>query len=368
MSSPTYCTESDVYEATGLNTDLVQNQSGKNQSEVTTLINSYILDAETDIKNGVGVPITMRTEKHLGDGEKSEFQLGPEDEEFFDYETEDCVEDVKAVYFTNERKKLPYPKNCDDFSESETPDYAVSNCTVTGEDTIKQHGDYAVKMVFSSAGYARYPSGLNLARNIDIFGYVAFWFRSSNAGVTFTLRLYDKDGNCNTQSFSVDVADIWYIIWIKIDSMTGSVDWETTRCYYFDIYANGACTAYMDNFAFNDGWIYTAPSGLLCIHVASNASEEPPSEGYVFKVTYRYDPFKASVPRNIKIAAACIAGVALVDYLRGIRYSDTAFRSRGNTGLPRPDKEALIGTRTKLIEKAKEKIAEFGYVGSYGVV
>lgn len=368
MSSPTYCTETDVYEATGLNTTLVQNQSEKDASAVTTLINGYILDAETTVKNGTGVPITMRTENHLGDGEKSEFQLGPEDEEYFGYDPEDGVVDVKAVYFGNSRKKLPYPKNCDDFTEEETPDYAVSNCTVTGETTIKQHNDYSVKMVFSSAGYARYPSGLNLAKNIDIFGYTAFWFRSSDAGVTFTLRLYDKDGNYNSQTFAVDMADVWYIIWIKIDSMTGSVDWETTKCYYFDIYASGACTAYMDNFAFNDGWIYTAPSGLLCIHEASNAGEQPPSEGYPFKVTYRYDPFKASVPRNIKIATACIAGIALVDYLRGIRYADTAFRSRGDIGLPKPDKEALIGTRTKLKERAKEKLAEFGYAGSYGVV
>ena len=134
---------------------------------------------------------------------------------------------------------------------------------------------------------------------------MAFWFRSSSASVTFTFKLYDVDGNVNEQDFTVEKADVWYLIWIKVDSMTGSVDWESTRCYYFDIYANGACTVYFDNYSFNDGWMFTEPSGLLNIHVADNASEEPPNEGYIFKVAYIAIQINPGVVYSNKVISIC---------------------------------------------------------------
>jgi len=46
---------------------------------------------------------------------------------------------------------------------------------------------------------------------------------------------------------------------VKVDDFTGSIIWEDEYLYYLDIYANGACTVYVDNLNFNDEVMWTVP-------------------------------------------------------------------------------------------------------------
>ena len=88
-----YCSESDVYEAVGLDTDVVQKLSGKSESEVTTLIEAYIDKADRRIKRLLKVPIIVRKELHRFQNSKT-VELGSYEDEFEMYsanEPDDCV-------------------------------------------------------------------------------------------------------------------------------------------------------------------------------------------------------------------------------------------------------------------------------------
>jgi hypothetical protein len=150
----------------------------------------------------------------------------------------------------------------------------------------------------------------------------------------------------------------------------GTIDWNTDRFQYWRLYVSGACTIYLDNFCFADSWAFTAPEGLFHVSVADNISNEsPPGYGFPFHVTYSYDPFLASVPRNIAAAADFYVGVQIVDFLRGIRYEDTSFEVYGDTLEldTESGREALLGVRTKLEKKYWHSLGNWG-PGSYGVV
>ncbi len=368
-----YATESKVYSVSGFTSTKIQAITGKSQAEVTTLINDFLHDANDAIQDEIKKPITIKEELHYADGEKNIFDLGTEDEENnFNFNIDGCLEKIINCWFDQEKKLRPYPTDCDSLTESTASSFGVSNATVTDESTIVKCGTKSIKSVFTASGYIEYPSAKTLNLNIDVYDYVSFWIYSSNASVTFTLKLYDKDGNNNEQSFTVDKANVWYDIHIKIDSFdTFNVNWEDVKLYYWRLYANNACTVYIDGFNFNDEWSFVAPSGKLVISVDTTHGDQPPAEDYPFYISYTYDPFKSSVPQSINEACACLAAIALIDHLRGNRYIDTHFDLEmetvnvdEDTGRP----QGLLAVRSMLEKRYDKAMARYGSSGSYGVI
>jgi len=368
-----YCSETDVLEAVGLSSAKVQSISGKDATEVTAMITRFITKGQGIVQNWVGVPHKQRHEIHEADGEKFEFDLGPEDSEFNigRFDPENCVEKVYAVYLNGERRKLPYPEDCELGTENDHADYTGTNCVITSQTTTPQHGTYFTQGVFSAAGVMLYPSAKNLAKNIDIFTHFIFRFKSSNAGVTFTVKFFDKDDNYTSKTFTVEKANIWYLVMLKIDNFTDSgakIDWDGDLLYAISIETNGACTVGIDNAAFCDGWIYTAPSGKVVWAYDTSISESPLSEGNKIEVTYSFDPFKVTVPEAIKSGTAKVAGYHLLEYLIGVRQADTQFVVEGDTLEPAYGRDVLERRKMRLLESAKEDIASYGYSYDGGVV
>lgn len=368
-----YTTEAKVYDACGLSSAKLQTILGLTESEVSSLVSQAITWAEKKVNDWVKVPLIVRREMHLGDGEKYEFDLGPHDEEYsVDYDPLGDVTDVFAVYLGNRRVKLPYPKDdCDLGCENESGDWTGSNCTISDESSTVACGSYSIKGVFSAAGYMRYPSTLDLNKNIDIYDWVAFRFRTTDASKTFTVKLYDRSGNCNTYDFTVHKADVWYIVMIQLDDFDGSVDWNEENLYYLDIYSNGACTVYLDNLNFNDDFMWTIPQGKIVYMTkitptySTKGGQLP--EDYPFYTTYGYNPFNTTVPSSIEEATSCLAGVKLFDVLLGRRAEITGFKLRAKDSVADTDKFILEHRRTTLLERAKECVAGYGYGFDTGI-
>lgn len=359
-----YSTEENVYEATGMNSPTIVSLSGKTTEQVTTLINGYIAQADDRIKRLMKIPITIRKEKHWFDRNFTE-ELGPDQDDFevFDYDPANCVEAIYAIYNRSKKRiKLPYPKDCDEKTESHTG-YSFSNCTVSTEASDVKCGDGAIKGIFSDAGYFGFPSSVDLKKNIYPWGNMGFWFKSSDASITFTIRLYDVDGNYDEQTFTVAKADIWYVIGLDMDDFTSTVDWGDKRCYEIRIYASGACTVYFDNWNLNDGVFWTYPEGLLCW--SKDQSEGYPTE--TVYVTYAYDPYKNSTPDVVVQASAKLAGVYLLDYLIGIRIRTVGFEAESESLEFDADREVLVAHRTKLQREAEDLIASIGYGTHQGI-
>jgi len=114
-----YCTESDVLNATGLDTDRIIELSDRHSSasQVTTLIDGFIYDAQEQIKEELEINYVIQKEKHLGTGEDDVFTLGGYDDESIYYDPSNCLVDVLNVYmggFGEECRRLrPYPTNCE---------------------------------------------------------------------------------------------------------------------------------------------------------------------------------------------------------------------------------------------------------------
>lgn len=184
------------------------------------------------------------------------------------------------------------------------------------------------------------------------------------------MEFYDKDGNSESQSFSPRQNSIPQYFWIDIDEMTDTIDWDDTRLQYIRFTADGACTFYVDNLCFADSWAFTKPTGYFHTSVADNiSSETEPSYGYPFYVSYSYDPFLASVPTMIQEAAEWLAGVYIIDYLRGIRYINTSLEVWGETLELDTDqsREGLLGLRTYMMKNYWRCMRNWG-PGSYGVI
>jgi hypothetical protein len=150
------------------------------------------------------------------------------------------------------------------------------------------------------------------------------------------------------------------MIWIKLANMTGGVDWHDNPVHKIEIASDIAQEVYLDNFNFNFGYCWEAPKGILYIHEAPNASEEEPTLGQLFYATYEFDPYLASVPRNVKKASMCLAGAQLVEHLIGLRQSITAFEAQGDSAERIPDKEALFNTRAMLKSMAEKALDSVG--------
>lgn len=372
-----YTTEDEVYDRTGMSSANIVTLSGKDSDEVSTLITNLIADAQKKIRDDVGYPIVITEEKHLGDGNKNQFKLGPQDEDYAtlgDYDPTDNLIKVYNAWFARQKKWRPWPEDCDTFSEYSDPEasgWGGSYTSLDEEETIQVAGTYGLKVVFpAGGGYIEYHTSHNLDKIIDTWNDFFAWLRISDKDVTITLRLYDKDGASEEEDITLRQDDVGQYVWTDIDSMTGSIDWNNTRLQYFRIYVSGACTLYVDNICFADEWAFTAAEGLFHVSVADNiTSESPPSEGYPFYVTYGYDPFLASVPANIAEATEWLVGVKIIDYLRGIRYRQTSFQVYGETLELDQDssREGLLGVRTYMMKNYWRCLKDWGGA-DYGVV
>jgi len=364
----------DVLNATGQTAQKIAGLSTRHtEADVLTLITGFIRDAQEEIQgpNVLNIPKTIQKEVHVADGESSEFELGPEDTEgYIEYSVEDCLIEVVHCYFdcykSAYRRLLPYPRDCDELI---TDDASSLWSGVTGggalpsnNSTTKFSGDYSMQFIFTASGTVY--AVLNKSIPIDQYGYIALAVRYVSGAVsepTFTVTLRDEDGNEDAQTFTVNKTGAWFVIWIKIDNMTGSVDWENKKLARITISCDSAITFLLDMFNFNDGYCWNYPEGKLFVHEAENAGEEPFYKGRRIYVTHRYDPFLVSTPRNIKKACACLAGIDLLDFLKGIRLADTDFDMQTESGLPRGTRDPIAVTRRDLERKYEKALAATGY-------
>ena len=361
-----YSEEEDVYEACGMNSGIVKKFSGKDEADIEKLINGYIAKADQKIRRALGVPITIRKELHKFYRNKT-IELGPheDDLEFFgSWDPADCVEKVFAIYRSLGRVKLPYPRNCEDLSDDITHiDSSQPNVAVTKETSIVKSGDASIKAVFTGGAgdYFTMYKGANSEKFNKIiypWKYLAFWFRTNDKTVTFTIRLWDVDGKYEYQTFTVDLADTWVIVALEITDFstgTASIDWQSQSLQYITIHADGDCTIQIDNFNFNDGYFWTTPEGLICW------SDPDATPWGVIEVTYSYDPYKNTVPEDLKEASAKFAGVLLLDYLLGCRQRITGFQHMQDDIDNRPDRETIEVTRARLQREAQSCLMGIGY-------
>ncbi len=371
-----YSTVQDVLKAAGLGMTVQRitklHEGDMTDAQVTTMIEEWIDEGDEEIKEALEVPMVVRQEPHIADGETSEFLLGPLDEEHYTVSktVENNLENIIAVYFgcyqECNRHLRPFPENCDsefteDAADATNWNTTKSNCTVSRETSIIKCGAASIKFVFSDSGYSRFT--LAESKRIDQYEYIAIAFRSNSTSPTYTLKIIDEDGAYDSQTFTVKRADVWYIIWIRIDNMSGSTNWEDSKVYQIELASNGACTCYADMLNFNDGYCWAAPQGYLYIHEAENAGEEPPSAGYTFFVTYEYDPYKSETPPLVRRASKYFAAADLVEHLVGLRQSQTGFEAQGDTGLP--NKESLMFNMGRLRKKGQEALEAVGYGWSF---
>lgn len=107
MTDTKYCEEDDVYLATGITKEVIERVTEKTDDQVKDMVESFIIDAEDDIRDQLGIPHVAALEKHLGTGEDDEFQLGQEDSDFFtNIDVENCVVLIKTCFFEG------FKRNC----------------------------------------------------------------------------------------------------------------------------------------------------------------------------------------------------------------------------------------------------------------
>lgn len=386
-----YCSVSDVFNATGMDYDRIIELSIRHSknSQVDDLIEEYIADSTKEINERLGINTTIRKELHLGTGEDDIFELGYEQEEGYYHDVQGRLVDVINVYMGGEtakyRKLRPYPTSKDYIGRN---DIALAGCELgtevstlvdTWDDSTASDAlwttDYiagvrSIALDFSAAfatEYGRFPSITQdkwIDKNIDIFDYVAFYARTSVDNVTVTIRLYDKDGNYNYASYELEKKDHWYLVMFDIDDdFSGTVtSWDDTNLMYIEFWVDAQCTLIIDNLNFNDGWMYTAPAGEVAI--MREMTDEPLPENYPFYVTYRYNPYydgDSMVARNIKKAAACLAGVDLIDFVSGIRMEETEFDVQSESGVTSPTKDKLAILRERLLKRYEEAMKATGF-------
>jgi len=357
VKSMAYCDEEDVYEATGLNSNVVQKLSEKDEADVTTLIEGYIAKADKRIKRLLKVPVIVRKEPHRFQKNKT-VELGSYEDEFGFFgvnQPENCVEAVYALFQNDRRIKLPYPKDCDNKTE-DIVDMSSTGCVLTKETSDVKCGTASVKAVFEVDGKFSFPLNANLNKNINPWNYIGFWWKTNDKTATFTIRLYDKNGNYNSHTFTCEFNDTWEIIALKIGSFTGDIGWDyDTRLQKIEIISDTVCTCGFDNFNFNDSLFWTYPEGLICW-------SDPDSEAYFdIEVTYAYDPYKNTIPEDLEEASALLAGVKLLDYCIGCRQRISAFKMQAHDLDTVPDRETLEVTRVRLKREAMQALDGIGF-------
>jgi len=382
-----------VLDYTGLDSDRIIELSVRHAdaAQVQTLIEGFINDAAAEINDLLGINLTIRKEMHLGTGEDDVFELGQEDEDgAYYHDPTDKVLDVIQLYLGGHticyRKLRPFPtekdyinrnsirlRGCELGTEVTTlvNTWDESTATDSLDTTTFIAGIRSIELIFAdSSQMGRFPSqaaNYFIDKNIHPFSYVAFYVRSDTANRIVYLRLHDKNGNYNQASYTIEKADHWYLVMLDIDAdFSGSVSsWDDTNLMYVEFWVNGACTLNIDNLNINDGWMYTAPTGEVAI--MRKLTDEPISQGYPFYVTYRYNPYEnpfsdeVDAARNLKKATACLAGIDLIDFLRGIRVEETDMDVQSESGVPNPTKDTLTITRNNLRKKYERALESIGY-------
>lgn len=363
-----YCTYQDVLNETGIDLDTVIKLSKRHSThaQVQSLINGYIEDAQEEIQGLLHIYTIRRKEEHLCTGEDDVYELGPEDEEgYIDYDVENCLIDVVNVYLGGlcgkNRRLRPYPTDCELGTESSSDWTGTATISTS---TTRKAGTVSISAVYANATqYARYPDTTNdswINKNIDPFGFFAFYARTSVNNTTVTVRLFDKDGNYNEASYKLEKKNLWYLVMFDLDEdFTSTVDWDDLPVYYVEYRVDKACTLLIDNANFNDEWMYTAPAGEVAL--MRRMDEEPRAKNYVFAVTYRYDPYLVNTPRNIKKACACLAGVDLIDFLRGVRQKVTEFEMQSESGVSDYSVDQLGIARKETYMKYEEALKSTGF-------
>lgn len=368
-----YSTVQDVLKAAGLGMTVQRitqlHGDDMTDAQVTTMIEEMIEEADEEIQEELDVPILIQNEIHIADGEVTKFLLGPTDEEHYTSQTvEDCLEKVVHCYFgcyqPENRRKHPFPTDCDgefteDSADASNWNSIVTNCTVTRDATTYFCGAASMKYVFTAAGSSTFTLPEN--KNINQYDYIALAIISSVSTPTFTIKLIAEDGDTVSQTFTVDRASVWQVIWIKIDNMSGSVDWDTKKLFKIEFDSTVACQCYLDMLNFNDGYCWSAPQGYLYIHEAENAGENPYEDGYKFFVTYEYDPYLVTTPKLIRRASKYFAAADLVNHLIGLRQSLSGFEQQNDSGEPIPDKDTLIFNEKRLRQKGQEALQAIGF-------
>ena len=152
----TYTTESAIYNTTGFSSSIIQTLSGKTSGDVTTLISTFISDAENEINEEVGAPYVIRDELHLGDGMNNIFELGPQDERFGitldGYDPSNGLVSIRNVKFARFKKLNPYPINCELGTEqSNTTGWTGSGVTISSDTATETAGTSCIKGIFTVA-------------------------------------------------------------------------------------------------------------------------------------------------------------------------------------------------------------------------
>jgi hypothetical protein len=375
-----YCNVDDVLHATGFDRDRIQKLSPTTPTaaSVNTLVQEFIDDAQTEIRERLRINSTINKELHLCTGEDDVFELGPEDqpESFTEYTVINNLVECFNLYLggdcPNLKRLRPYPTDCELGTDSATPlvDWGDSTATIASSLTRKA-GSYSVMATFANvAQYARYPDiGIDewIDEEIDTFKFMAFYVRSSSDNTAITVRLYNTAGAYNYASYTIVKKQHWYLVMLDLDDdFTGTLDWENDHLMYIDFWVDKACYLLIDNMNFNDLWMFTAPAGEVAL--MRRSSEDSHESGYPFYVSYSFDPYLASVPRNIKKACACLAGVDLIDFMRGIRSEDVEFDAQAESGVSVFSKDHLTVQRESLLKKYEEALNATGFGYEFGPI
>jgi hypothetical protein len=367
-----YATESGVYQTTGFNSDTIQEVLQIPASEVTTLVTALIANAQEQVQEDIGHPFVVKEQLILGDGNRNKFMIDGSDDPYSSWQEPDVENNLIKVFranFGGYRRLIPYPDDCDEFTEYSDPesnDWRSYNAVITGDTSVNGCGSYSIKAVFSDAGYIQFPSSAYFNRLIDQYSDVFFYFRTDDIDITNTFRLYDTDGNYTYQTFTPRVNGVGQYFWLDIDEFTdsgGSINWDSDYFQYFRLYVSGSCTVYFDNFCFADDWAFSNPEGYFHVSRADNIStEKAPSESYPFKIDYSYDPFLSSTPSHIELATEWLTGVMILDELRNRKYDLTDFRVWADTmeqDIPQQG-SGLLAVRTYMMRQYERCLTNYG--------
>ena len=343
-------------------------------SDTQTIVETFISDSEERINDKLGIPHQVFRELHLGDGEKYEFKLGPEDERSGEYDPENCVTDIHAVWLQKKSSLRPDPKD-GDLTESISSSVGTSSCTATDDTSILKAGSNSLKLVISSAnGYGEYPSSQDWGKNIDQHDYIAFFARLTDITATVTVGIYNSATKRATKTFTLLKNDQWQFVALKIDEFTeaGSVSWEDDLVNWVRFTSDKAVTLYVDNYAHCDEYLPQMASGHIYYCHDTTEDEEPMSAGEILLVSYEWNPFTVTIPQQIQEASIYYTSAKVWERLSGViayatRMAPIRMTTMGDTGVQRSAAYGLMGQALQCYRRFEEILDSYGVGGTGGI-
>lgn len=168
--------------------------------------------------------------------------------------------------------------------------------------------------------------------------------------------------HCETHEVDEDIANYQTRVYLgnydesycEYDEMIDTFDVQGLVQAVLRVYVGGVRRKSTDdNYPWT--WVHTAINDYVLFGVTDLV------DGDFVTVTYTYDPYAIAVPVNIEEACACLAGVKLLDMLRGIRQVDTDFDAQSESGVSNPTRDILTVTRSELKQRYKDALASEGY-------